>query len=314
MGLPSLNSRPRSSATHRLQRTAEQPASLERIVRELGARPESWIERVRLSVDRRWYERLCYGPDYDVWAISWMPGQSTGFHDHGGSSGAFYVVSGELEEHRPNQTPAVLAAGGTRVFGPQYLHDVRNASVAPAISVHVYSPPLRDMTHYVVDGDDVRAVEDGHRTDNTDGDARIDRRSTDDWRVSRIDNMLAAARRRLQRLTPVEAHEALTAGAAVLVDIRPERQRAREGTVPGALVVERNVLEWRLDPTSPDRLLRATGRDLQVIVLCSEGYASTFAAESLQALGLWRASDVIGGFHAWRAEGLPCRTRQERKT
>jgi rhodanese-related sulfurtransferase len=116
--------------------------------------------------------------------------------------------------------------------------------------------------------------------------------------------MLARARSRLQRLTPAQAQDALAAGA-VLVDIRPGWQRAREGELPRALLVERNHLEWRFDPESPARLPQATGYDLPVIVLCSEGYASSLAADSLRRLGLHRATDVIGGFQAWAARGLP---------
>ncbi len=119
-----------------------------------------------------------------------------------------------------------------------------------------------------------------------------------------IDQMLAQARSRLQRLTPAQAHDALAAGA-LLVDIRPGWQRAAEGEVPGSLLVERNHLEWRFDPECDARLPQATGYDVQVIVLCSEGYTSSLAADSLRTLGLHRATDVIGGFQAWSAQGLP---------
>lgn len=119
-----------------------------------------------------------------------------------------------------------------------------------------------------------------------------------------IEEILAAARRRLDRLDPAGAHAEVTRGA-VLVDIRPAAQRAAEGQVPGALVVERNVLEWRFDPASTARLPQATGYDVRVIVLCAEGYTSSLAAAALHDLGLHRATDVAGGFHAWRAAGLP---------
>ena len=92
---------------------------------------------------------------------------------------------------------------------------------------------------------------------------------------------------------------------ALLVDIRPQAQRAAEGQVPGALVVERNVLEWRLDPASDARLPEAGDYGRQVIVICSEGYASSLAAASLQDLGLANATDLAGGFHAWAGSGLP---------
>jgi rhodanese-related sulfurtransferase len=119
-----------------------------------------------------------------------------------------------------------------------------------------------------------------------------------------IDELLAEARARLERVTPIQA-AARIADGAVLVDIRPAAQRAREGEVPGSLVVERNVLEWRFDPAGDARLPEASGYDVDVIVLCSEGYTSSLAADALRSLGLHRATDVSGGFHAWAAAGLP---------
>jgi rhodanese-related sulfurtransferase len=119
-----------------------------------------------------------------------------------------------------------------------------------------------------------------------------------------IDELLSAARSRITRVGPHEAAARIAAGA-VLVDIRPAAQRAAEGEVPGALAVERNVLEWRFDPASDARLSVATGYDVDVVVLCSEGYTSSLAADALRSLGLHRATDVIGGFSAWAAAGLP---------
>jgi rhodanese-related sulfurtransferase len=119
-----------------------------------------------------------------------------------------------------------------------------------------------------------------------------------------VEQMLAAARSGLRRLTPAQAHDAVVAGA-LLVDIRPGWQREEEGEVPGALVVERNHLEWRFDPESDSRLPEVTGYDQQVIVLCSEGYTSSLAAAALHTLGLRNATDVIGGFRSWRDQGLP---------
>ncbi len=121
--------------------------------------------------------------------------------------------------------------------------------------------------------------------------------------LSRVDGMLHAARERLVRLPAAEVPAALNRGA-VLVDIRPAAQRAVEGEFPGALVVERNVLEWRCDPTSDARLPQATGDDVEWVVLCSQGYTSSLAAAALQDLGLYRATDVIGGYRALVAEGL----------
>ncbi len=119
-----------------------------------------------------------------------------------------------------------------------------------------------------------------------------------------IDEILDEARQRLRRVGPAEAHEAVTNGA-LLVDIRTQAQRAEQGLVPGALHVERNVLEWRFDPQSAARLPQATGYDVQVILMCVDGYASSLAAVSLQDLGLARATDLAGGFHAWEKAGLP---------
>jgi rhodanese-related sulfurtransferase len=122
--------------------------------------------------------------------------------------------------------------------------------------------------------------------------------------MSAVDALLREARATLVRLEPPVAARAMRDGA-LLVDIRPERQRREEGEVPGALVVERNVLEWRLDPTSPDRLPHLADARQVVIVLCSEGYASSLAAATLRRLGLVHATDVTGGFQAWRRCGLP---------
>jgi rhodanese-related sulfurtransferase len=118
-----------------------------------------------------------------------------------------------------------------------------------------------------------------------------------------IDEILAQARARLRRVTAHQASEAVTSGAT-LVDIRPSAQRADEGEIPGALIIERNVLEWRLDPASAARLPIAR-YDLPVIVVCSEGYTSSLAAAALQDLGLRDATDLAGGFRAWEAAGLP---------
>jgi rhodanese-related sulfurtransferase len=119
-----------------------------------------------------------------------------------------------------------------------------------------------------------------------------------------IDEVLAQARSRLSRLDPHQAQAAISAGA-LLVDIRPQAQRAAEGEVPGALIVERNVLEWRFDPASPSRLPQASGYDLHLIVMCSEGYTSSLAAACLQDLGLVNATDLAGGFRGWEAASLP---------
>jgi rhodanese-related sulfurtransferase len=119
-----------------------------------------------------------------------------------------------------------------------------------------------------------------------------------------VDGLLLRARSRLTRVTPDEAAAEVRAGA-VLVDTRPEFQRRTDGEIPGALVIERNHLEWRLDPASEGRVPAATGTGVRWIVLCDAGYASSLAAAALQVIGLHRATDLAGGFQAWRAAGLP---------
>ena len=120
--------------------------------------------------------------------------------------------------------------------------------------------------------------------------------------MSRIDTVLEQARTRLDRLPASELSEALNSGA-VLVDIRPAAQRAAEGSVPAALVIERNVLEWRCDPTSDARIPQAVDDDVYWVILCSEGYTSSLAAAALVDLGLHRSTDVVGGYHALVAAG-----------
>lgn len=126
-----------------------------------------------------------------------------------------------------------------------------------------------------------------------------------------IDDVLTAARSNLNRLDPKFAFYIMSVPRttetppAVLVDIRPFHQRQEEGAIPGALLIERNVLEWRFDPRSAARLEIANRYDLRVIVFCSEGYTSSIAAKALQELGLWNATDIDGGFKAWKAAGLP---------
>ena len=268
---------------------------------------DGWMDKVRLRAEERWYERLYHGSDHDIWVISWLPGQSTGFHDHGASSGAFMVATGILEEHRPGERTRVIHPGKPRAFGPDYAHDVRNVSLAPAISIHAYSPPLSDMNEYELDGSRLVPRDRASREAETvDRERRVqERKPFERTGALSIEQVLSAARARLRRLSPDEAYEAIVKKEAVLVDIRSEGQRAIEGSIASALLVERNVLEWRLDPASSARLPVATDHDIQVIVFCSEGYTSSLAAIALQDLGLCRATDMIGGFQAWRPIGLP---------
>jgi predicted metal-dependent enzyme (double-stranded beta helix superfamily) len=131
------------------------PSTLAEIVRTVAQRPETWLSLVRYQSARRWYERLALAEEHEVWLLSWLPGQHTGFHDHGSSAGAFAVARGDLLERaapggRPEASGRVLAAGSVRSFGAAYVHDVRNDSALPAISIHAYSPPLLTMRRYEV--------------------------------------------------------------------------------------------------------------------------------------------------------------------
>jgi rhodanese-related sulfurtransferase len=125
-----------------------------------------------------------------------------------------------------------------------------------------------------------------------------------------ISELLTQARSRLRRLEPEEALCAIGEGA-LLVDTRSGRQRREQGAIPVAVIIERNVLEWRLDPASPWRIPEIEDHERRVIVMCAEGYGSSLAAASLQDLGLVNATDVIGGAEAWIAAGLPVETGSE---
>ena len=118
-----------------------------------------------------------------------------------------------------------------------------------------------------------------------------------------VEELLDLARAGLERVSPADAAEAMAAGA-LLVDIRPVSLREADGEIPGAIVIDRNVLEWRLDPSSAHRIPQVDEHQT-VIIVCDEGYASSLAAATLQQLGLPRATDLVGGFQAWRRSGLP---------
>ena len=130
------------------------------------------------------------------------------------------------------------------------------------------------------------------------------RRRTRPTGASHLTRLLSRARARLTRLRPGQALKEIRQGA-FLIDTRPEFQRRADGEIPGAIVIERNHLEWRLHPASDGRIPEATNANIRWIVICDEGYASSLAAANLKAIGLRRATDVVGGFRAWRAAGLP---------
>jgi predicted metal-dependent enzyme (double-stranded beta helix superfamily) len=128
-------------------------ARLREIVREVAAERAGWQSLVRYDPAQRWYQLLQRDDGYELWLLSWLPGQYTGFHDHGRAAGAFTVAEGCLAERgarhgRPWRRSVEVTAGAARSFGPWYIHDVRNASAAPAVSVHAYSPPLTAMQRF----------------------------------------------------------------------------------------------------------------------------------------------------------------------
>jgi predicted metal-dependent enzyme (double-stranded beta helix superfamily) len=134
------------------------PGGLARIVRQTVERPELWRPLVRFEADERWYARISSGDEHEVWLLTWLPGQQTGFHDHGESRGAFTVASGCLTEQaaicgRPETRSRKLRAGAVRSFGTRYVHDVRNDAIEPAVSIHAYSPPLSNMHRFEVASD-----------------------------------------------------------------------------------------------------------------------------------------------------------------
>jgi predicted metal-dependent enzyme (double-stranded beta helix superfamily) len=139
------------------------PSRLAQIVRRTAERPELWRPRVQFEADERWYGRLECGDEYEVWLLTWLPGQQTGFHDHGDSCGAFTVASGSLTEQaavcgRPETRSRRLRTGAVRSFGTRYVHDVRNDAIEPAVSIHAYSPPLSSMHRFEVASDGLLRV------------------------------------------------------------------------------------------------------------------------------------------------------------
>jgi len=131
------------------------PAWLAETVRRVAENSGEWIGLVRYDAEDRWYCRLARDEEHEVWLLSWLPGQRTGFHDHGASAGAFAVARGSLREHaapggRPDRVGTTYPAGTVKAFGTHYVHDVTNASALPTVSVHAYSPPLATMRRFAV--------------------------------------------------------------------------------------------------------------------------------------------------------------------
>jgi rhodanese-related sulfurtransferase len=305
------------------------PAQLRAVTIELAARRELWADLVVHDPDVRWYLPLHRSNACDVWLLAWESGQDTDWHDHGGSSGSFAVAEGSLvEQYRIPSGRRLsrrrLLTGEAVAFGPGHVHDVAHGGDGSATSIHAYSPPLMAMTYYrptaygliatqtaAIDGPEGARGRGGADTALADASASAAELTTDALpaHAPSIAELLAEARSGLARLRPEAAFAALTDGA-VLVDIRPLEQRIVEGEVPGAIIIGRNVLEWRLDPCSEARIPALARADARIIMMCSQGYASTLAAASLRRIGLYEATDLDGGFQAWQAAGLPTRPAQ----
>ncbi len=267
----------------------------------------------RLRPSSRYYARLAADHDHEAWLLTWLPGQGTPWHDHGGSAGSFVILQGvlteevagyrsarDLDDSRRATGPAVtLAAGDQRTFGQRHLHRVTNVGPDPAVSLHVYAPKLTVMNNYRETDGLLEVIEEARSAPTGDRRPPSNPRALDHHRVVRtIAQVLAEARSQLHRLTPAEAEEALAGVRSSSTSARS--LSAEHGELPFALPVERNVLEWRFDPAS-DAALPVASHDLEVVVLCQEGYTSSLAAAALQQLGIHRATDVIGGYAAWRA-------------
>jgi rhodanese-related sulfurtransferase/quercetin dioxygenase-like cupin family protein len=301
------------------------PRQLRSVTTTLAARRDLWSDLVVRDPDVRWYLPLHRSRAVDVWLLAWERGQDTNWHDHGGSSGSLTLSEGSLVEQY--RTPGgrtsyrQLAQGQAIAFGPGHVHNVGHVGEGPAASVHAYSPPLVAMTYYAPTQYGLVAnrtvAVDGPEGDRDRADTAISTAaaaaagpSGDSCAVGApgVDELLAEARSGLHRLPPSSALAAVTDGG-VLVDIRPLEQRIVEGEVPGAILIGRNVLEWRLDPRSEAKIPALARPDVKLIVLCSEGYASSLAAASLRRIGL-DATDLDGGFRAWQAAGLPTQPAQ----
>ena len=305
------------------------PAELRHVTYELTTRPELWADLVVRDPDVRWYLPLHRSNSCDVWLLAWERGQDTDWHDHGGSSGSLAVAEGSLVECYRGSSGGRLSRrrltnGHAIAFGPGHVHDVAHGGDSSATSIHGYSPPLSAMTYYsrtdyglvaretvAIDGPEGARGRGGADTALADASASAAELTTDALPADApgIDVLLAEARSGLARLRPEAAFAAITDGAA-LVDIRGLEQRIVEGEVPGAMIIGRNVLEWRLDPRSEARIPALARADARIIVMCSEGYASTLAAATLRRLGLPEATFLEGGFQAWKAAGLPTRPAQ----
>lgn len=149
-------------------RTSSDPAA---VARDFAADTSAWLPAIRFDENHRWYSRVAATTDYEIWLLTWLPGQRTGIHDHGGSAGAFVVAQGTLREDTVDQpwsdgldgsrvrvSSALFGAGSVRRFDRHHVHEVVNDGVVPAVSVHAYAPSLGSMSRYRLEGDVLRVT------------------------------------------------------------------------------------------------------------------------------------------------------------
>jgi rhodanese-related sulfurtransferase/quercetin dioxygenase-like cupin family protein len=265
----------------------------------LALAAEAWSCSLERHATARTGLRILDTDAYDVWLLRWPVGSAVSPHHHGESDAAFAVASGVLRETRwvDGATSERLVRPGEAIPVERgVVHDVGAAGVE-ALSVHVYSPPLSSMAYF--DDATGRVLFEEFVDPGRDVVTLWGRHS------GGIDDLLERARARIApRAEPGDLAPALELGALV-VDTRPEFLRQRDGELDGAVVVERNVLEWRLDPLGSHRLPQASDPERPVIVVCDEGYASSLAAASLLDLGRRNVTDLNGGFQAWKRSVAP---------
>jgi rhodanese-related sulfurtransferase/mannose-6-phosphate isomerase-like protein (cupin superfamily) len=264
----------------------------------LALAADAWISCLPTSPTGRTGMRILAAERYDVWLLKWPVGSSVSPHHHGDSDAAFVVVSGDLQETRWIEGEPVrrrLTDSEGAIVQRGVVHDV-GALEVEALSVHVYSPPLATMAYFDDRAEQILLEE----PIDLARDAFDITESNRAGQPSGIDLLLAQARARIApRFEPWDLPAAMDQGALV-VDTRPAALRERDGEIDGALVIERNVLEWRLDPTSPFRVREASDPERPVIIVCDEGYASSLAAATLLDLGRRNVTDLKGGYQAWK--------------
>lgn len=258
---------------------------------------DAWSCCIERHPDARTGLRILSTESYDVWLLRWPAGTAVSPHHHGDSEAAFVVSSGALEETRwrdCRREVRQLTSGQGATVERGMVHDV--AAPVEALSVHVYSPPLARMAFF----DDLaervvleERVDPSHFAAFVGGHSSIEHSGG-------LEKVLEEAENRIYpRMEPRHLAAAIDLGA-LLVDIRPAELRGRDGDLEGAMVIDRNVLEWRLDPRGSHRIQEASDADRPVIVACDEGYASSLAAVSLLNLGRRNVTDLKGGYQAWR--------------